>query len=575
MAFLQRLAEPRIHRGLLILVALGALIGVLGERGLLSAEAFRICHAGGWAIHPAFLGLLALGALASALRAAAGGTPGPRKLVLLAPLVILLGLVTTRLWGARVTVDLRVHELSAPQPALGNLALRLEALRVDSRPPSYVLAAYTHPDGQGGFEAEPRRLPATPGEGFALSGTGLRAQVEALIPHGLPNGMLVEDPQAPANPALHLLLGLGQPKPLEGYLLARDPQRARFEEPEGRFAVVAWERFEPARLAELRPRPPAREQLVLTVQGRRLEHAAAVGTIWDLPSFRLTVEALYPDFVATPGSDGQPRFGTRSASPRNPWLKVRLTQPGGGSALLMVAAQPPADPSYLQYLRQALPPGVMLSYEREGEDPTDRFVLFTADDARIRLVAGGKVVKEAPLALRTPFVVAPGLSVTVLEVLPHARFEDDWRSHPDPVQATRHENPVAQVKVWDPASGRSEARWLAARGPQGPRAVAFLDGRVALKFKRQEPALAQLHAQVTLVDAAGEPAFGGPVEAREPYRPTRWSLWSVQAGPEASNDPTAFQALVLREPGRPLVQVGLLLLGLGLVGQLLVRKPTA
>lgn len=575
MAFLRRLAEAKIHRGLLILVTLGALLGLLGERGLLTAAASRVCQAGGWTTHPAFLGLLALAALASALRAAEVGNAWSRKGLLLAPLVLFLGLVTTRLWGARVPVALRVHELSAPQPALGNLALRLEALRVDPHPPSYVLAAYTRPDGQGGFEAEPHRLPATTGEGLALPGTPLRMQVVALIPHGLPNGMLVEDPQAPANPALHLLLGLGQPKPLEGYLLARDPQRARFEEPEGRFAVVAWERFEPARLAELRSRPPAREQLVLTVQGRRLEHAATVGTTWDLPSFRLTVEALYPDFTATPGPDGQPRFGTRSSAPRNPWLKVRLTQPGGGSALLLVAAQPPADPTYAQYLRQALPPGVMLSYEREGEDPTDRYVLFTTADARVRLVTEGRVVKESPLTPRLPFVVAPGLSVTVLEVLPHARFEDDWRPHPDPVQATRHEHPVAQVKVWDPGSGRSETRWLAARGPEGPRAVAFLGGRVALKFKRQEPAPAQLHAQVTLVDAAGEPAFGGPVEAGEPYRPSRWGLWAVHAGVDTSNDPAAFQALVVREPGRPLVQLGLVLLGLGLLGHLLGRPRAA
>lgn len=575
MPILRRLAEPRIHRALLILVALGAGLAVLGDRGLIPGAVGRAFHAGGGFLHPIFLGPLALAALASALRVAEEETPWHRQVLLLAPFVILLGLVTTRVWGTRLLLNLRVHELSAPQPALGNLALRLEALRVDPRPPSYVLAAYTHPDGQGGFEAEPHPLPAGPGEGLPLPGTSLRVQVETVIPHALPNGMLIEDPQAPANPALHLLLGLGQPKPLEGYLLARDPQRARFEEPEGRFAVVAWERFEPSRLAELRPRPPARERLVLTVQGRRLEHAATVGSTWDLPSFRLTVEALYPDFTATPGPDGQPRFGSRSSSPHNPWLKVRLTQPGGGTALLMVAAQPPPDPSYLQYLRQALPPGVMLSYEREGEDPTDRFVLFTSADARTRLVTEGRVVKEAPLALRTPFIVAPGLSVTVLEVLPHARFEDDWRAHPDPVLATRHENPVAQVKVWDPATGRSETRWLAARGPQGPRAVAYLDGRIALKFKRQEPAPEQLHAQITLVDAAGEPAFGGPVEAREPYRPSRWSLWSVYAGPDTSNDPAAFQARVVREPGRPLVQMGLILLGLGLLGHLLVRKPAA
>ncbi|HJV23482.1 MAG TPA: hypothetical protein VJ570_12340, partial [Holophagaceae bacterium] len=220
----------------------------------------------------------------------------------------------------------------------------------------------------------------------------------------------------------------------------------------------------------------------------------------------------------------------------------------------------------------ALPPGVELRYLREGEDPVNRFVLFTLADARVRLVRDGKVVREAPLEPRKPFVVEPGLSATPLEILPRSRYEEDWRPHPDPVQATRFENPVARVKVSDPGKGISERHWLAARGAQGPRPVAFLEGRVALLYKKREPEPEQLHATLSLVDAAGEVRAGGPVEAREPLRGGRLGLWAVHAGWETSNDPAAFRALVTREPGWPILLLGLLQVGLGLSG-LLLRRP--
>ncbi|HJV21845.1 MAG TPA: hypothetical protein VJ570_04060, partial [Holophagaceae bacterium] len=369
------------------------LVGIAGERAWIVALPREPFHAGAWLLSPGFIGLLALAALSGWLQALGDADRHwARRCLQLAPLVLLVGLVTTRLLGARVAVDLRLGGLSAPVAAADGLALRLEALRTEPRAPEFRLAAYTRPDAAGGFERLSQDLEGKLDTEGRVPGTSLRYLVESVIPNGLPNGTVVDDPAGPGNPALHVLLGLGQPTPLEGFLLARDERRARFDEPGGRFAVVFQERFEAGALAALKGRGPTRERLALTVLGKTLEHDAAVGSTWELPSFTLKVEALYPDFVATAGADHQPRFGTRSSAPLNPWLQVRLTQPDGASALLLLAAHPPADPSYAQYLRDALPPGVELRYLREGEDPVDRFVLFTLADARVRLVRGGKVV---------------------------------------------------------------------------------------------------------------------------------------------------------------------------------------
>ncbi len=568
------LLDSRLHRAVLALAVAAAILGILGERAWIGALPRAPFHAGAWLGSPWFIGVMALASLSGWFQALRDPAPSwPRRGLQLAPLVLLVGLVTGRLMGERVPVDLRVGGTSEALAAAGGLRLRLDSLRTDPRPPAFRLAAYTRPDGRGGFEGEPRALDGTVGAEARIPSTPYRYKVEMVIPNGLPNGAMADDPKGPENPALHLMLGLGQPNPLEGFLLARDPRRSRFDEPGGRFAVVFRERFEAGLLASLKARPPVRERLVLSVQGKALEHEARVGATWELPSFSLKVEALYPDFVATPGAGHQPRFGTRSAAPRNPWLQVRLSQPGGASALLLLAAHPPADPSYAQYLRDALPPGVELRYVREGEDPVDRFVLFTLGDARVRLVSGGKVLREAPLEPRKPFIVEPGLSATPLEIFPRARYEEDWQPHPDPVQATRFENPVAKVKVFDPEQGLVERRWLAARGPEGPRPVAFMGGGLALLYKKREPEPGQLHATLSLLDDAGEARSGGLVEADQPLRPARFGILSIHAGRDTSNDPAAYQALVVRDPGRPILMLGLLQLGLGLVFAGLKRRP--
>lgn len=434
---------------------------------------------------------------------------------------------------------------------------RLVASEADPKPEGLALAILA-PDGRGGFEAPRMAQPVEVGMDLETGLGALRAQVLEVLPNALPEGGMVEDPEGPEQPALQVMLGLGGGPVLEGWLPARDALRHRFDPPGGAFAVLFRERFEPELVASLRSRGPVSARLVLLVEGRTLSHPAEPGSRWDLPGFSLDVEAVYPDFEAQPGPEGRPTFRTRSEHPRNPWVQVRLRQAGGASAQLLLAAVPPLDPSYAAYLRAALPPGVELRYVREGEERQDRFVLFTDQDRRVRLIQEGRVVREAPLELRKPFVVAQGLSAVPMARLARARFEDRWRPHPDPAQARQMLNPAVHVKVSEPG-GQAQSAWVTLGGE----ARAFLGGRLGLRLQPRVAGPGTTRAQV-----------GVGVEA--PVRvtvtsPLRRGLTAVSVDLEAPLDPTRTRLRLTWDPGRPFRLLGLALV---LVGWLAATFPS-
>lgn len=466
----------------------------------------------------------------------------------LGPILLALGALVGLVFARVSTHDLRPGE----GLEVGGLGLRLLQAEARPKPEGLALSALA-PDGKGGFEAPRTAQPVAVGLETETGVGEVRAQVLEVIPNALPSGEMVAVPEGPENPALQVMLGLGGTAVPEGWLPARDPRRNRFDAPGGAFAVCFRETFDPALLAELRAREPRATRLVLLVEGRTLSHGAEPGARWDLPGFSLQVEAVHPDFVAEPGPDGRPRFGSRSRQARNPWVQVRLTQAGGASAQLLVAADPPADPAYAAYLRAALPPGVDLRYVREGEERQDRFVLFTQADRRIRLVQGGRVVREAPLELRKPFPVAPGLSAVPMALLPRARYEDRWRPHPDATLAQQMLNPVVRVKVWA-AEGLPEEGWVAL----GEGSRSFLGGKVALRLQPRVADPATTRAQVAL--GAGEPRW---ISTSEPWRR---GLTALRVDQEAPLDPGRVRLRVERDPGRPLRLLGLVCLLLGWLG---------
>ena len=461
--------------------------------------------------------------------------------------VLGLGALVGLLFGRTSTHDLRPGE----GVEVAGTVVRLVQSEAHPAPEGLALAVLP-PDGKGGFEAPRRALPVEVGLGVETGLGDLQVRAEEVIPNALPSGEMAADPTGASGPALRVMLGLGGTTVPEGWMPARDPRRNRFDAPGEAFAVCFREVFSQALLEELRPRLPKESRLVLVVQGRVLTHDASPGTAWNLPGFRLAVERLFPDFVAEPGPDGRPRFGTRSQEPRNPWLQVRLTQAGGSEAQLLLATRPPADPSYAAYLRAALPPGTELRYVRDGEERQSRFVLFTQGDAKVRLVAQGRVVREAPLELGRPFVVARGLSAVPMALLPSARFEDRWRPQADPALARQPLNPAVRVKVGDPA-GRQEEGWVA----EGEGARSFLSGKLALRLQPRVAGPGSTRALLALDD--GEPRWATVAS------PLRRGLLAVTADQEAPLEPGRTRVRLVRDPGRPLRLLGLSLLLLGWV----------
>ena len=459
------------------------------------------------------------------------------------------------------------------RPAEGPLTLpgfriRLAQIQVAPSAPAFRLAVPGHSSGTGGADAW--TSPVEPGQAGELPG-GLRYRVEKLIPDARPSGQVAEDPQGPPNPAVQVMLGLGSTQPLVGVLFAQDPAGWRRDEPQGRFAVVYRDRFDPALLQALRPHPPTESKLVLGFMGKTLEHPARLGEVWNLPGFSLTVTGIYPDFGGLrKGPAGKPELFSRTPFYRNPWIQVQLCQASGASAPLLLSALPVEDKDYGAYLARVLPPGMTLAYDPVGAELQDRFVLITRADQKIRLLENGRVVRTEDLALDKPFVVEKGLSVTVLARYDHARFESDFVPNPDVDANAPAQHPVLRVRVWDPATGAAESHWLQASGPEGqPVGAAFIGGRVRLDYRPKGPDPRDLSATLAVTDAAGTELARGACGTGAPlvYQGFRFYVDGYAPGP-----PPMLNLRVDRDPALGLAWVGLVLILAGGVGWIWITR---
>lgn len=493
-------------------------------------------------------------------------------LLLASPVLLAAAALGNRVGGVRATQVIPVGGTAAVfEPAwpsgrpvpLKDFRVRLESLDAARREPAFRL------ETEGQASRWTARVES--GQSGDLPG-GLRYQVERLIPDALPSGQVVEDPQGPENPAVQVMLGLGSTEPLVGILFAREPEGWRRDEPQGRFAVVYRERFEPALLAALRPHPPVSQKLVLTFMGKTLEHPVQPGRTWDLPGFSLTVAGIYPDLGGLrKGADGRQELFSRSPFYRNPWLQVRLRQASGAQADLLLSARPIQDKDYADYLARTLPPGMTLRYVPEGEELQDRFVLLTREDGKVRLVEDGRVTRTAELSPNRPFIVEKGLSVTLLARYDRARFEPDFVPDPDVDVTAQSERPVLRLRVWDPATGAADSRWLQARGGDDqPVDAAFLGGRIRLAYRPKAPDPRDLAGTLSVLDPTGSELGQGPVTVGTPFtwRGHRLYLDGWLPGPPASA-----RLLLATDPGLGLAWVGLACLVAGGIWTLLeVRR---
>ena len=522
----------------------------------------------------ALLSLLALSMLAVAWKR----RPYPAHrigflLVHISTSVILLG----GLWGkygyVRAFNELRAEEPTStfykmknmrPNPEepypLPGFRIQLNRFTVEQYAPEYKLYAFVEPNGKGGFEKNPKAYEVKQGLKARLPLSKLHFSVEQLIPNALDAGEFVNNPNAPENPALRVMLGIGEPQPVIGDLFSRRENVSRRDEPGGRFAVMYQDRWSTDLLNQLRLKPPKAEKVVLTFRGKTTMYDAKIGSIIDFQAFSLKVEKYYPDFAVVKDKDGNPQAYNRSPKPVEPWLYLSLREPGGTPRRVLLSARNPRLSDQLN--APNLPKGLKLSYVREGEERQSRFVVFTREDQSTRLVENGHMTRSEPLQLNKPFIVEKGLSATAVAVLDHAEYISAFVPHPDPKEALKFERPVLKVKIWDPGSGRSEEKWLDAFGPDGlPRPETFLDQRIGLIYKAKDSEPRDFHSELVVLDEVGKQLAKKTVSVNDPLIFQGHWFYQSNYNPE---DPSVSGIMVVREPGLWLVYVGFLCLIFGM-----------
>lgn len=493
---------------------------------------------------------------ASPLSRAAGGLTW-----LLAPALILGG----GLWGhfgkvrghqllrLKQPVDQFMTEGGGQVPySLPGFAVELESLRPDPPEPAFRLLV---PDGKEG-----RSIEVKEGLKGSLPG-GFTFEMEKLLPNALDQGEVRDNPEAPENPALKVMLGVGAPEPVVGMLFSRRGAAARHEEPGGRFGVAFQDTWSPELLASLGPRPPTVETLQVVLGGQTLDHSAALGGTWAFPTFRLRVVRAFPDFAVRPDAKGNPQPGTKSEKPLDPWLELTLETPDGSSRRVLLSARNPEVTDSLN--APNLPEGMSLRYVRSGEERQTRFVVFTRDDQKIRLVEDRQISRMEPLRLNHPFIVAPGLSVTALQALAHAEILHAFVPHPDPAAATRYERPALRLRVSELGKGPETTLWLDARLAGGEPEVRTLFGgrlRLALQPKPLEPA--DLKPVISMRSRDGRELARRELGANMPFVYDGHAFCLAR---ELPAEPGAIDLQLTREPGLGLVYLGCSLLFLGLL----------
>jgi len=442
---------------------------------------------------------------------------------------------------------------------LPGFRLRLDKFQIQTYEPEYKLYAYTEPDGKGGFERNPKSYEVKEGMEERLPLTWLRMKMDKVIPDAVDAGGFQEEPKGDLNPALKLQLDLGNGQPVVGYLLAESPAAYRFDEPGGRFAMMVKERFDASLAAQLRPHGPSAQKLAMTFMGKTLEHDAKPGTTWSFPAFELKVVKLHPDFPFKQGPDGPVVLDRIPPQLRGPWLEVQLHRLSDGvDAPLFLCARTPAFSD--QANAPILPPGMgmTLHYLREGEESQRRFLVYSLDDTQARLVEDGRVVRAESWAPGKLFTVDKGLSVTVMESLPHAVWNPAFIANPDTQSKAPdpdHASPALLVTVSDPDTGKAETQWLAAKNPDGSAAqgTTFFDGRVGLSYHEKDAEPKDFRSVLVVEDKEGHELARKEVSVNDPliFR----GHWFYQSNYDPK-DPTVSGIMVVVEPGLWLTYLG-------------------
>lgn len=469
---------------------------------------------------------------------------------ILAPALILGG----GIWGAFGKVESRLTlRLGERVPCCtGGLQVALESLREAPVQPGYQLLA----SAGKGTEA----LEVTEGLKGSLPG-GYAFEVERLLPDALDRGEVRDTPDAPENPALRVMLGVGAPQPLVGLLFANHQEDNRVDEPGGRFAVVLREAWHPDLSAALRPGPPASEIIRMGYRGRTFDRPASPGSSWDFLALRFQVVGAFPDFMVRPDAQGRPQPASRSDQPYDPWVELAVGPMGQTRRRVLLSALDPIRTDALN--APNLPEGSTLRYLRPGEERQSRFVVMTWADRQVRLVEQGRVRKTEPLVLNRPFIVEPGLSVTPLQEFSRAEIRHDFVPHPGP--RSEGARPALRLKLRGP--GQEQTIWLDGRD-RGPLSQTAFGGRLRLGFQPRELQPADLKPELVLRTWRGKELARQTLEqgTAMTYRGHALRLTF-----DLPAEPDAIAVHHVKHPGTEPLYLGCVLFLLGLSWQLLGR----
>lgn len=435
--------------------------------------------------------------------------------------------------------------------------IRLDQFEVVKHDPEYRLYAFTQPDGRGGFEDNPKSYDAEAGLKARLPLTWKRLEILQALPDALNRSTWINDITAPENPVLQVMLGTGTSNPLLGFLVAQDSRTQRFNDPQGRFALVFSEEFKVNDLSRFKKSEPKSHLVQLTFAGKTFDKEFKKGSVWDFPVFKLKMIRLFNDFPFKNDPNGKPvKIETVPPELRGNWAELELITNDGQQAKILLSSR---NPEFSKSLNAAnLPPGLSLQYQTSGEEAFSQFVVFSKKDMKIRLIENSQILKESPLLFDRPFIFKNGFSATPLALLLNARVDGKYIPNTQ-VRPISERNPAVQISLSDPRTGKTETAWLDGREAKP---TTFFDKKIGFIYRLKDQEARDFRSKITLIDPSGKTLAQKEISVNDPlvYK----GLWFYQSNynPE---DPTVSGIMVVYEPGLWVTYLGFAMIVIGTI----------
>lgn len=289
---------------------------------------------------------------------------------------------------------------------------------------------------------------------------------------------------------------------------------------------------------------PASEHVVVVGDEKLV---VQVGRTYELPGGQWSIRILsaFKDFVIDPETR---KPSERSSSPNNPALQVQVMDTQGHVvATRWIFAN---FPSFDHNRQQAGPP---LRYVYAGGDGTLPIgIILVGEIGRVWTVEGGEIQKDSPLKVGTRIVVEE-VTLTVTDLHASASVTASHSSASD-----RALNPVAEVRL-----GRDPSTRL-----MGPGEAVELDADRILALTPKGDDVRDYLSKVSVLEGDRVVATR-TVEVNHPLRYGGFAIYQSDYDPA---DPTFSGFEVVKDPGIPLVYLGLVMMILA-VGHVYLVVP--